>query len=168
MLFRLAKQNDYRDIIDIFYEAKTYLKELTKTQWQSTPKEADFFVSIKKKHSYVVEMDGVIVAHASIIFNCVPKARIPIDSDFVGKAPFGSIHLVMVKEKYKGLGIVGKLFAFLEQNTLAKGIKWLRIDTHELNVPMQKAILKFGFKYIGVVIINNNQLRLGYEKYLEC
>ncbi|MCQ2414130.1 MAG: GNAT family N-acetyltransferase [Clostridia bacterium] len=40
----------------------------------------------------------------------------------------------------------------------------LRIDTHRDNLPMQKAILRNGFTYCGIITLENGDPRLAYER----
>ena len=40
----------------------------------------------------------------------------------------------------------------------------MRIDTHEENKGMQKLIAQIGYDYCGVILLENGDKRLAYEK----
>ena len=42
---------------------------------------------------------------------------------------------------------------------------YLRIDTHENNRVMQRAIQRFGFQYCGEVIVGDGTKRLAYDYF---
>jgi hypothetical protein len=52
--------------------------------------------------------------------------------------------------------------AFCFEEMLKKSSR-LRIDTHKDNLPMQRALAKFGFSYAGIIYIESGAERLAYE-----
>ena len=56
--------------------------------------------------------------------------------------------------------VYSKAFCFEE---MLKKSSRLRIDTHKDNLPMQRALAKFGFSYAGIIYIESGAERLAYE-----
>ena len=57
----------------------------------------------------------------------------------------------------------------LEKIVKENNIYSIKIDTHKINIPMSKTILKAGYKYCGIIKLKRNKmdnLRDGYEKKL--
>ena len=42
----------------------------------------------------------------------------------------------------------------------------LKIDTHRDNRPMQDALMRCGFRYCGVIVIEDGSERLAYQKLI--
>ena len=75
---------------------------------------------------------------------------------WLNTAAYGVIHRIAVTEHNKGLATFC--------------IKWclnnfhnIKIDTHDNNIPMQKTILKNGFKYCGIIRKTDGTRRLAYQ-----
>ena len=58
-----------------------------------------------------------------------------------------------------GKGIAQKCFDYgMSKNN------HLRIDTHKDNIPMQRALLKYGFKQCGIIYLESGDERIAFEK----
>ena len=62
---------------------------------------------------------------------------------------------------------MGRVFDLSETLTRGHGYGSMRIDTHEGNKSMQRAIEKSGYTYCGHIYLENGDLRLAYEKPIE-
>ena len=71
---------------------------------------------------------------------------------------YGVIHRVVSSGKIPGLAQL--CFQFCKEQH-----PYLRIDTHENNQVMQRAIQRFGFQYCGEVIVGDGTKRLAYDYF---
>ena len=68
---------------------------------------------------------------------------------------------------YRGKGLASDMLKYAEQLCKEKNIKSIKIDTHLDNKVMRGLISKNGYKYCGIIYLNNGDKRVGYEKILE-
>ena len=61
-------------------------------------------------------------------------------------------------------GLNGLLDIGISEITSIKGIKNIKIDTHEDNLIMQKLLEKNSFKYCGVIYLLDGSKRIAFEK----
>ena len=73
--------------------------------------------------------------------------------------PYAVIHRIAISSKARGRGVSGLCFDFAFSK--ADSVK---IDTHKDNLPMQRALAKYGFKYCGKIYLENGDERLAYQK----
>ena len=106
---------------------------------------------------YVVEENGSIVATFMFSLEGEPTYAKIYEGEWLNDAPYGVIHRIAVAEQ--GRGIIG--FCIDE---CFKHCQNLRIDTHRDNIPMQKALLKRGFQYCGIIYLEDGDERLAYQK----
>ena len=79
-----------------------------------------------------------------------------IDGKWLSDLTYGVIHRIAVKANRKGVGSYCINWAYL--NCLN-----LRIDTHEDNIPMKSLLEKLGFKYCGIIKLENGEPRNAYQ-----
>ena len=168
MEFKLATRFDGKEILQLMKEGIAYLKAQGSPQWQDGfgPDEAKVMHDISQKHCYIlVNEHQQIVGTAALIPGVDPAYTAISEGQWEGDAPYLSIHRVAVNSQFRGYGYAHLLLerSLLEAQRL--GYHDVRIDTHRLNTPMQRAIAKAGFQYRGVVhfpILNGE--RLAYQK----
>ena len=122
--------------------------------------------SIKKRieegffYEIIDNSSNEVLAVFALIFG-VDETYLEIDGEWLNDEPYATIHMVAKKK-----GVTG-IFHAISNFAKAKS-KNVRIDTHEDNLIMQKAILKRGFKYCGIIHLNdkNHSPRLAYQ-YVE-
>ncbi len=73
--------------------------------------------------------------------------------------PYGVLHRVAVAPGAHGRGVAAECFAWCFARC-----GHLRIDTHEKNRPMQRALLKNVFVRCGTIRLENGEPRWAYEK----
>ena len=66
-----------------------------------------------------------------------------------------------------GRGAAGLFFDELKRQAGERGVKIIRGDTHRLNLPMQRVMVKNGLKLRGVIHVEDGSERLAYECILE-
>jgi RimJ/RimL family protein N-acetyltransferase len=106
---------------------------------------------------YVAEEKGEILAVFMFSQDPDPTYAKICAGEWLSDAPYGVIHRIAVARQ--GQGIIGKCI-----DECFKRCQNLRIDTHRDNLPMQRALLKRGFKYCGIIYLANGDERLAYQK----
>ena len=106
----------------------------------------------------VMEEDGRIVAY----FACIPSpdptyARIDNGSWLDNDKPYYVVHRVAKLPQVRGVFDV--MMQYLDGIT-----DNIRIDTHRDNLIMQHNLLKYGFKYCGIIYIASGAERLAYQR----
>ena len=159
MFIRKAIKEDLPKIAQIYAQAKKFMRENgNPTQWKGDyPNEFDAEEDIKKGIGYVC-VDGQEVVGVFAFIPGVDPTYVHIyDGEWLDDKPYSVIHRIAVSAQ--GNGVAG--FCFQECFARCKNLK---IDTHEDNLPMQKALLKNGFQYCGIIYLENGENRLAYQK----
>lgn len=154
MNIRLANTSDTNRIFEIYEYARAYMKAHGNPyQWgDDRPEKSVTKDDIKNQRCYVMEDEGHIFACFvfTIGFEKVYEAKFP------SKVEYGVIHRVASDGSKSG--IVERIVDF------AKGkVNLLRIDTHEDNKTMQRAIERQNFKRIGIIYLEDKSPRILYE-----
>ncbi len=174
-MIRKATLDDIPSIMGIVSEAVAYLKSQGVDQWQKGFPSAKMFENdINKESCYVLCIDGVVSGVISVLFE-EEMAYTEIDGSwltptFYAEEPYGVIHRCALSERLRGTGYVDKLFEFAKGLCLERGVRSLRIDTHEQNKPMLGVISRNGFEKRGMVVYNGSSEvmhRVAFEKIID-
>lgn len=159
MIIRNTLPSDIEDIMEIYASARAFMRKSgNKNQWgTSHPARELIEEDIKSKNGFVVEENGEIIASFFFKIGIDPTYVKIYDGKWINDREYGVIHRIAVK--YQGRGIVGLVY-----NHCFNLINNLKIDTHRDNIPMQKSLLKSGFKYCGVIYLENGDERIAYQK----
>lgn len=158
MRIRNTLETDLEKIGKIYENAKKFMRETgNPNQWNGErPSAQTAREDMEKGVGYVAEDAGEIVAVFMFSQENDPTYA-KIEGAWLSDAPYGVIHRIAVAKQ--GQGIIGycidQCFALCQN---------LRIDTHRDNLPMQRALLKRGFRYCGVIYLENGDERLAYQK----
>ena len=145
MKIRKTAFSDIDSIMAIYEHARTFMAEHgNPNQWKS----------------YVCENDGRIVG--TFFYDCgdgiEPTYRMIEDGSWSSDRPYGVIHRIASAGSVKGVG------QFCIDWALKK-CPYLRIDTHSDNVVMQGLLKKNGFRYCGIIYVENGTSpRRAYDK----
>ena len=158
MEIRHAQSKDIADIIRVYRAAKEYMNATgNATQWKDGyPSETMACEDIANEKLYVIcEND---VPHAVFYFAIEEEATYrKIDHGaWKSDATYGVIHRVASDGRIRG--VVEKCVSFCRGY-----IDNLRIDTHENNLPMQRALERVGFVRCGIVYLENGDERIAYQ-----
>lgn len=82
-----------------------------------------------------------------------------IDGAWLSDRPYATVHRVASDGTHRGVFAEVMAFAMAMQ-------PHLRIDTHAQNLPMQRQIERFGFRYCGVIQCRNGA-RMAFERVSE-
>lgn len=165
MNFRKSVKADVDQIMKIIKQAQDYFKQQDIDQWQNNyPNEDVINNDIANKDSYVLEKDGSIVATAVISFEKEKTYEKICDGQWVTNNDYAVIHRIAVDDTYKGSGFSNIIIKNAEEMCIEKGIKSIKVDTHEENKSMQKFLKKNNFKYCGVIYLEDGAKRVAFEK----
>lgn len=169
MEIRLASKNDMEAIMDIVRAAQAYFKMEKIPQWQNGyPNEESIEKDMARDSFYVLEDGGKILGvMAGIIGREVTYDKIYEGSWLTSGDSYITLHRVAVDPEEKGRGLGYKLFEKAEELARKNKLSSMRIDTHRENRSMNRLIEKYGFKYCGIVYMEDGGERLAYEKVLE-
>ncbi len=162
MQIRKTVEADLSIIGEIYENAKRFMRESgNPNQWNSgTPNIETARADMEAGVGYVVVEDGEILATFMFSQDGEPTYANIYEGNWINDAPYGVIHRIAVKEQ--GKGIIG----FCIDECFAK-CQNLRVDTHRDNLPMQRALTKRGFRYCGIIYLENGDERLAYQKIKE-
>ena len=154
MNIRKAIPSDYNRIMEIYAIAREYMKNSgNPNQWKdSYPEKNIVNKDIEEKIGYVLEDNGHICACFVFLKGYEKSQELKFPSD----KEYGIIHRVASDGSKRN--IVSRIVDFAK-----KEISILRIETHEDNKTMQKAVEKLGFKRLGIIQLDDKSFRILYE-----
>ena len=173
---RHTTSRDTDRIMEIVEGARAFLKSQGLDQWQKGyPDRAIFASDAQTGLGYVLEEDGQIQAVCAVTFTEDPSYAaiydgrwLTGDTDGDGDTPaYAAIHRMAVDPALRGQGTAGKLFACVSSLAKKEGMESIRIDTHRMNIPMQRLTAKYGFVRCGIIHLADGAERLAYEKTIE-
>lgn len=168
MEFRLTKPEEASIVNQIIQDGKTVLKDNQIPQWQGEyPNINDIYQDIACKQSYVLLQDDVIIGSAALLNGEEPTYRVIQEGEWMTHdTPYMTIHRIAVASDYQNKGLSHQLFAAFDDIALEKGVKSIRIDTHHLNTAMQRLLVSHGYRYCGIIIVQDGTIRDAFEKLL--
>lgn len=157
-MIRLASEKDVENILEIYKKAREFMAQNgNPTQWGNQyPQKELLEEDIQKQNLYVYENKEEICAVFMFVIDKDPTYAF-IEGKWSSEEVYGVIHRVASSGKEKG--ILDKIV-----NYCYTRCPHLRIDTHEENHIMQKAILRNGFKRCGIIYLEDGDPRIAYEK----
>lgn len=171
MEIRKATERDIDEIVEVFNDAKKSMKKAGINQWDDSydgyPSAEEAQIDIANGSAYVLCDAEHVIGYTAIVFaDDVNYER--IDGRWLNAAPYGVLHRTSLLSSYKGQGLAGLFFDYAEDLARQKGIRNLRIDTHEDNVPMLHCIARHSYVYCGVVymVSGDGTPRNAYQKIL--
>lgn len=169
MLFQKAAPQDVAEIFRMVVQAQRWFAENGVDQWQNGyPNEENIKGDIADGNGVVLREQGHVVCYASLGFLPEPSYA-EIDGAWRCEgSSYAVLHRVVTEREHKGKGLAGELFARCEAAARLFGMQSLRTDTHRDNLPMQRALEKFGFLPCGTVRLADGSPRLAFEKPVQA
>lgn len=166
--FRKAVEADIDSILNIIRQAQNYFKEQGIDQWQNGYPNYDTIKSdIDNQSGYVLLKDNEIVATVALIFDGEKSYESIYGGSWISSGEdYATIHRIAVNSQYKGLGLGSIIIKKIEDICSIRGINSIRVDTHKDNLSMQRLLHKNGFKYCGIIYLEDGSIRLAFEKLL--
>jgi hypothetical protein len=178
MRIEKAEKKDLSFILPLFIRARKFMQENgNASQWAGTyPAREDIEKDIENGVAYVITEEALrenpleemhykeeasskekrIVAYFAFIIGEEQTYKRIVEGRWSSDKEYGTIHRLVSDGKTKGISRL--CFQFCLQR-----IPYLRIDTHQDNVPMQKAIRSFGFSYCGRIFVRDGSGRDAFD-----
>ena len=167
MKFQKSVEADIRSIMKIIKQAQDYFKEQGIDQWQNNYPNPDTIKNdINKEEGYVLIEDNEILGTAAVSFKGEKTYDNIYDGKWLGNEKFVVIHRIAVNSNLKGKGLAGEIIKNVEKLCLDKNVHSIKMDTHEDNISMQNSLKKNGFKYCGVIYLEDKSKRIAFEKLI--
>lgn len=167
-MFRKANLDDINEIMKIIVQAQDYLKLKEIDQWQDGyPNREVIEHDIKNDVSYIIEKDGKVIATAMLSFDKEKAYDKIYGGKWLSDSEFLVIHRVAVDNNYKGYGIASEIIKEAEKLCDSRNIKSIKIDTHKENLSMQRLLEKNGFKYCGIIFLDDGSERIAFERLIK-
>lgn len=157
-MIRPAREGDMPRILEIYAAARAFMKASgNPTQWTDRyPLEEDLWEDIRLRRLYVVEEKTLCACFMLAAGPDDTYAHI-FDGAWGQEGEYGVLHRVAGDGTKKGIVSLAVAFA-------ARRFSYLRIDTHEDNLPMQRALAREGFVHRGTILAHNGTPRLAYDR----
>lgn len=167
MKFRKAVETDIKYTMNIIKQAQNYFKEQGIDQWQDNyPNIETIKNDVNNGESYVLLKENNIVATVAVSFNGEKNYETIYEGKWLTSGEFAVIHRIAVDNSYKGLGLASEIIKSVEKLCLNNEVHSIKIDTHEENMSMQNLLKKNGFKYCGIIYLEDKSERIAFEKIL--
>lgn len=170
MNIRLATIEDLNDAFQCILDAKKLLLDSGSLQWNGPdgyPNIDTIKNDILNKNLYVAECNNVIKGIVALVAGDEDNYKVIYDGSWQStEAPYLSLHRIAVRKDSYSSGISVSLVNYAIELMKRNNYPSLKADTHILNIPMQKLLLKTGFKkrgYIKLLRTDFDNIRDAYE-----
>ena len=164
MFIRKAVLSDVEEIEKIYASARAFMRQSgNMKQWvNGYPAKSDILSDISDGTLYVLCEKKKIMC----VFCCMDKPEPTYEKIYEGAwkngGEYRAVHRIAVSPDCRGNGAASACFDYALSFCGS-----VRIDTHRDNIPMQKALLKNGFEYCGIIYLQNGDERLAYQKTIK-
>lgn len=156
---RRARPEELGRIMEIVADAAAFMHANGNPgQWRDGyPGRERIAADIAGGHSYAaIDATGTMVATFCLMPSPEANYATIRDGAWQDESPYHVIHRMACA--VRGRGIASRCMAWcLEQD------RHLRADTHRDNLPMQRLLLRFGFRPVGTVFVEDGTPRLAFE-----
>lgn len=167
MKFRIAKNEDIQEIMDIIKKAQIYLKNQGVNQWQNNyPNKDAIQTDIDKKDLYLLVEDKDILGIVALSFEGEDTYEKIYEGQWITHDKYAVIHRMAVDMDKKRNGLGNAILEEVEKICISKNIKSIKIDTHRDNKSMRGLLEKNGFIYCGIIYLKDGNERIAFEKVL--
>lgn len=159
MEIRKSTPDDLDTLLQLYADARDFMaKNGNPSQWGSTyPSAALVQSDIDKGCSYVCIQNGQIAGTFYFKTGEDPSYREIFDGSWLNELPYGVIHRITSAAGTKG--VASFIFQWCFQQC-----RNLKIDTHDDNLPMQKALRKNGFIHCGTIYLEDGSKRIAFQR----
>ena len=159
MIIKPCTVDQIDDAMRIFDDARAYMRANgNQNQWNNGyPSREVILQDINANRFFGVYDENKLVCVFMMMVGIDPNYNVIYDGSWLNDEPYAVIHRIATTVHGKGLAEMCYDFALAHCNNL-------RIDTSSENYPMQKSLLKNGFKLCGVIHLANGDPRLAYHK----
>lgn len=156
-VIRPATEADLPALYALYANARHYMAQTgNANQWPADYPDRVLPMDLGLRQLYVCESDGGISAAFVLALGEDPTYRV-IEGAWKNDAPYGTLHRVASSGKRPGMMDKIVRWAFARTGNL-------RGDTHEKNLPMQRAFERNGFERCGIIRTHDGSPRIAYQK----
>ncbi|HEX3076413.1 MAG TPA: GNAT family N-acetyltransferase [Lachnospiraceae bacterium] len=167
---QLGEMKDIDELEKLYDDLNDFLAEgINYPGWKKGiyPTRQDAIHGIEEGKLYVARCDGAIAG--TIILTHRPEeayhqAKWAFDSDY---SDVIVIHTFAVHPDYMKVGIGKALMDFAEQESRKQGMRAIRLDVYENNIPAIKLYEKSGYQYVDTVDLGLSEYGLDWFKLYE-
>ena len=161
LMIRKATIEDLETILLLIDEGRRkMIAEGNVNQWSDGRPSREMLVKdIAQGVSHLVVLNGRPVATFALIEGPDPTYARIYDGEWQNDNPYYVIHRVASLAGVHGIMRAVLNYAFTLTDTI-------RIDTHNDNVTMRTLLAKYGFSYCGIILLENGDPRLAFQKTL--
>ena len=143
-------------VMECIEDARLLLRNSGSLQWNTPdgyPTKDDMLKDILKGNLYgYVDQTGIRGICAIVIgedenYKTIDGAWTDLSNTYV------AIHRIAVRKDSYGSGVSISLVEHAKEIMRSNNLKSIKGDTHKINIPMQKLLLKCGFKRTGVITL---------------
>ena len=167
MKFEKANLKDVNEIMDIIKKAQIHFKNQGINQWQNNyPNHQIIKDDIEDNNSYILKQDQVIIGTASVSFDGEETYETIYNGQWLSHDKYAVIHRMAVDFNRRGTGVASIFLKEIENLCIHNEVYSIKVDTHRENIPMQKLLLKNGYKECGIIYLKDKNERIAFEKIL--
>ena len=167
MKFNLAKVSDVDNIMKIIKVAQDHFKRVGIDQWQNNyPNSQAIEKDIENNSSYVLRNGDNVLGTVMISFDGEDTYGKIYEGEWLSHGEYAVIHRMAVDFNHRGTGLASEFLHEIEKMCIDKKTPSIKVDTHRENLPMQKLLIKNGYKECGIIYLKDGNERLAYEKLL--
>lgn len=168
MEFRKTKPADVERVMELIDGAKLYFRQHNVPQWQDGyPSEVTIRGDVAAGRSYVLCTDtGRVAGTMALIFGNEPTYNAIYGGAWLADGDYAVIHRLAVDGKLKQRGYATELLREGERIAKERGAVSVRVDTHEINMPMQRLMRKNDYQFCGTIHLADGAPRFAFEKIL--
>lgn len=158
MKIRLATKGDIPKMREIYnYGRKIQLESGNPSQWkEGYPKESIILEDIENKAAHLcLNSKNEILAVFSVFTEADPTYS-KIEGEWLNNEEYATIHRIASAGKISGVGQYCIEWVQEQHDNV-------RIDTHKKNEQMRHILKKLGFKYCGIIYLDNGEARDAYH-----
>ena len=159
MIIKHCDINEIDKIMEIYDNARNFMRENgNKNQWiNGYPSRELIIEDINLKRFYGVYENNELIGVFMLLIGNDPTYKKIYEGSWLNDDEYVVIHRIGTVLHGKGVAKACYDFALSKCNNL-------RIDTSRENLIMQRSLNKNGFKYCGVIYLENGDPRLAYQK----
>ena len=161
-MIRRAAESDFQSILSLIDSGRRIMRESGNPgQWpEGKPEPEKIRNDIENGNSWIVEENGVPAATFAFIEGPDPTyARID-GGAWLNEEPYYVIHRIARSQSARGVFRTVMDWCFGRTGNI-------RIDTHKDNAIMRHCLESYGFRYCGIIYLENGDERLAYQLFRE-
>ena len=158
MEIKVASKKDLIEMREVFdYGRNVQIKSGNLTQWKKGyPSDSLILEDIEKGAAHLcLSEEGEILALFSVFTEADPTYT-EIEGQWLNNQKYATIHRIASTGKVRGIGQYCIQWVLSQYNNV-------RIDTHHENQQMKHILKKLGFKYCGIIYLDNGEARDAYH-----